>query len=110
MVTSQEIQNLLKTYIYDNNIQVGLKGFWIGLNDRSREGVYRWPDGTRLRSGDFSSWARSQPNNNRRRSYRGQDCTLMWRSKGLNWADDYCGDYYPRNRNSLGYICEFNAC
>ena len=54
---------------------------WIGLNDREREGVWRWSAGRRL--GAFVRWAPGQPNN--RRGI--EDCVGMQSSSLLDATD-----------------------
>ncbi|XP_066295929.1 sushi, von Willebrand factor type A, EGF and pentraxin domain-containing protein 1-like isoform X2 [Branchiostoma lanceolatum] len=51
-----------------NTFLIGLKNslnprvrYWIGLNDKAKEGAWRWSDD--LPVGDFSSWAEGEPNN-----------------------------------------------
>lgn len=69
-------------------------GIWIGLNDISEEGVYRWLDGS---NSTFRAWGSGAPNNYG--SY--QNCVLMDASNG-DWNDYECYS------NAQG-ICKYNA-
>ncbi|XP_070554030.1 aggrecan core protein-like [Ptychodera flava] len=53
---------------------------WIGLNDRCREGHFRWTDRSRY---NFRRWYCREPNN-----YRNEDCVEMYRNG--RWNDLRC--------------------
>ncbi|XP_052254421.1 macrophage mannose receptor 1-like [Dreissena polymorpha] len=55
--------------------------FWIGLNDRGREGGYVWSDGSAV---DYTNWADKQPDN----FNNNQDCVQVVPS--LKWNDQTC--------------------
>ena len=56
---------------------------WIGLNDRSVEGLFVWSDGESSR---FRFWARNQPNN-----WKNEDCVHTLGSRhGYTWNDVPC--------------------
>ncbi|CAH1241446.1 CLEC4M [Branchiostoma lanceolatum] len=78
-------------------------GFWFGLNDRAREGSYKWPDGTSL--GSYKYWSPIEPNNGGK-NWWGQynnpeDCVEFFRTgwRNSNWNDAKCG-------NRRYFICE----
>ena len=59
------------------------KGVWIGVDDKSVEGSYRYAsDGS---SAIYANWATGQPNN-----YNDQDCVLLWDEKEYRWGDEAC--------------------
>ncbi len=71
--------------------------WWIGLNDRSDEGTWRWSYG----SSSYDGWAGGEPGSFDARS---RDCVVIengssgWEDYG-EWADHACGEDNP-------YVCE----
>ncbi|KAJ7394598.1 hypothetical protein OS493_000416 [Desmophyllum pertusum] len=68
-----------------------LDGVWIGLNDVTTEGAFRWPDDTHV---TYTKWASNQPDN----QYDYQDCVEMTVDEGT-WDDTSCGRQLP-------FVCE----
>ncbi|CAH1253916.1 MRC1 [Branchiostoma lanceolatum] len=59
-------------------------GFWLGFNDRSQEGGWRYSDGTRL--GSFQPWSPGEPN-----QYGGnEDCGMIFQDPKNKWNDQGC--------------------
>ncbi|KAM7400356.1 hypothetical protein PAMA_004850 [Pampus argenteus] len=63
---------------------------WIGLNDRSTEGLFEWSDHSTV---SFTSWEFGEPDV----STEQEDCVLI-RGENGNWADRWCDDKH-------GFIC-----
>ncbi|KAL9950355.1 hypothetical protein ACROYT_G042842 [Oculina patagonica] len=73
------------------NITDPFGGVWIGLNDVTTEGTFRWPDGSHV---TYTKWASNQPDN--RNDY--QDCVRMTVDERA-WDDTGCGKQLP-------FVCE----
>ena len=56
--------------------------FWIGINDVSSEGTFKWSDGSALH---FTDWATGEPNN-----VQNQDCGQLCKDKNFQWDDADC--------------------
>eukprot|EP00058_Branchiostoma_floridae_P011240 XP_002596728.1 hypothetical protein BRAFLDRAFT_241083 [Branchiostoma floridae] len=79
---TEELLRLIRKLIYSVK---PLANFWIGLDDRQTEGVWRWSDGTVLGAEDFQTWVPREPNN-----YQGtQHCGRYWASME-QWDDVVC--------------------
>ena len=66
--------------------------FYIGLDDRAREGTFTWTDGSRV---SYTRWHSGEPNNV---GIGGEDCVQM-RIDSRSWNDIPCRDQLP-------YVCE----
>lgn len=74
------------------------KNQWIGLNDRSQEGVMVWDsDGTKLLPGSYTNWMEEEPNNQEGH----ENCVLIFNRKPTlgKWVDFDC------NRK-FSFICQ----
>ncbi|XP_072175906.1 alpha-N-acetylgalactosamine-specific lectin-like [Diadema setosum] len=76
-------------------------GFWLGFNDRDREGRFVWSDGSRV---DYTNWIPGEPNN----SGGNEDCAHFWyrneQSGGTrDWNDTPC-------TREESYICKKTIC
>ncbi|KXJ22252.1 C-type lectin [Exaiptasia diaphana] len=61
--------------------------FWIGFNDRAKEGTFVWFDGTKS---NYTNWKKGEPNNNN----GSEHCTM--KSQGSKkWIDQKCYMRYP---------------
>ncbi|KAF4071630.1 hypothetical protein AMELA_G00275540 [Ameiurus melas] len=67
---------------------------WIGLNDRAREGEWKWVDGTPLNTG---FWGKGEPNS----AVGDEDCVVTREKTDPfgYWADYPCNDQFI-------WICE----
>ncbi|XP_078354358.1 C-type mannose receptor 2-like isoform X1 [Oculina patagonica] len=66
-------------------------GVWIGLNDVTTEGTYRWPDGSHV---TYTKWSYNLPDD--QNGY--QDCVRMTVDEGA-WDDTSCAKQLP-------FVCE----
>ncbi|XP_078577657.1 uncharacterized protein LOC144862753 isoform X2 [Branchiostoma floridae x Branchiostoma japonicum] len=70
-------------------------GFWLGFDDRSQEGGWRYADGTRL--GSFQPWNTGEPN-----QYGGnEDCGMINLDPNNKWNDLGCS-------SQLHFICQIS--
>ncbi len=65
--------------------------WWIGLNDREKEGEWRWTDG---QAPSFTAWAEGEPNN----SWGNEDCAELTPG-AASWNDEGCNEFQ-------NYVCE----
>ena len=63
--------------------------FWIGAKDKEKEGMWKWPDGSKVK---FDGWASGERNGK-----RAENCMLMLDGQ---WYDIRCN----QNKSSL---CEY---
>ncbi|XP_022111487.1 C-type lectin domain family 4 member F-like, partial [Acanthaster planci] len=92
-ILEEKMQPILSAML----VQASASNVWIGLNDRTAEGVYRWADGTPLTG--FTNWGPNQPDNGNNAFQ--EDCMYLRANEDFpgEWYDGYCD--YPR-----AYICE----
>ncbi|XP_018520468.1 asialoglycoprotein receptor 1-like [Lates calcarifer] len=70
---------------------------WIGLNDKEKENVWKWVDGTEVTT---TYWKNNQPDNGGSKGSTGEDCVHITDLSDLNnWNDLRCND-------KLYFICE----
>lgn len=72
--------------------RIGIKEFWIGLNDLSEEGTFKWSSGEPV---TFENFRSGEPNSN-----GDEDCVHAWPT-GQAWNDEDCNRKKPS-------ICEMN--
>ncbi|XP_020915383.1 C-type lectin mannose-binding isoform [Exaiptasia diaphana] len=76
-------------HIFDQYLKGVRQGyyFWIGFNDRAKEGTFVWFDGTKS---NYTNWKKGEPNNNN----GSEHCTM--KSQGSKkWIDQKCYMRYP---------------
>ena len=71
------------------------RGVWIGLNDVTGSGSYKWEDDTTLL---YTKWANGEPD----RRYNIQDCVTIQDDGSGHWEDINCYHHLP-------FICQKNA-
>ena len=80
---------------------------WLGANDKSREGRWRWIDGNR--SMRYSNWDVGEPNNHKHR-WDDEDCLLTnWDGEMVGhtrWNDAPCSNLGYQ----FGFICQREPC
>ncbi|XP_002735929.1 lectin BRA-3-like [Saccoglossus kowalevskii] len=100
-VFDKQTDKMLRQAIKNNNLEDGLGGFWIALNDIDQEGDYVWSNGEPLQECSYTNWAARQPNNKKKSGQPdGQDCTQLWAKSKLHWDDTYC-------TQKKGFICQY---
>lgn len=67
--------------------------WWMGFNDRRREGVWEWEDGSPVR---FTNWQADEPNDQ-----GGEDCGQLNFFSDGTWNDQACTLRYP-------FVCELD--
>lgn len=81
-------------WVFDTAAQYSKNPWWIGLNDRQREGTFVWSNGDAV---TYVPWEPGQPNN-----YLNQDCVDIHRYPGkYTWNDASCDE-------KLNYVCKRN--
>jgi hypothetical protein len=82
------------TWIVTEGSRRGLSALWIGYNDQSQEGVWKWVDGTPK---GYTRWAVGEPNNG---PGANEDCVEL--KSDAYWNDVNCG-------LSRSFVCEAEA-
>ena len=78
-------------FINSHKSNAGREYFWIGLNDRRKENVFVWSDGTPYNKSIYSNWYPNEPNN-----MGDEDCVDLIPTQ---WNDNSCV-------KEKSYICE----
>ncbi|XP_062604307.1 C-type mannose receptor 2-like isoform X1 [Saccostrea cucullata] len=68
-------------------LRLTARDFWIGLNDREKEGDWQWSDGTPL---DYKKWLTSQPDN-----WQGYENCATYRRTNRGFNDLFCSTKLP---------------
>ncbi|XP_062385829.1 galactose-specific lectin nattectin-like [Sardina pilchardus] len=109
IINDEEEQKLLMGIIKGKMKEKDDK-FWIGLNDRQTEGVWRWVDNTPLNT-NKTFWNYGQPDDwkGRKNKYPdGEDCVRMGEknfkgNSAAGWCDAAC-------EREFKFICEAKVC
>ncbi|XP_071494553.1 C-type lectin lectoxin-Thr1-like [Diadema antillarum] len=72
--------NFVFSYWHSSNGNKG-NGFWIGLNDISSEGSFKWDGGWTF---NYANWRNGEPNNR-----NDEDCVKVYNDDG-RWNDEDC--------------------
>ena len=91
MIKTQAMQNYVYNTILANSTVANLTSFWIGATDKTKEGEWRWVDGTLL-SSTYSNWNNGEPNDS-----GGEDYCQYYISGGTKgkWNDLNGTQTYP---------------
>ncbi|XP_072013212.1 uncharacterized protein [Amphiura filiformis] len=60
---------------------------WIGLNDETTEGTYRWSDDPDSVLGSYTNWKNREPNNGKRRE---ENCVMLSQQRRNLWSTEEC--------------------
>lgn len=93
MLKSAEELTYVHTMVHAGVVVGCGKKYWIGLDDRQKEGDFKWVDGT---AAAYTNWERFEPNN----AFR-EDCVEMG-YEDAKWNDEDC------NRKRC-YLCAVTA-
>ncbi|XP_072097080.1 lectin-like isoform X1 [Mobula birostris] len=66
---------------------------WIGLNDRSQEGIFTWIDGTLY---SYQNWMQNEPNING----DNEDCVHLLSKSAKHWNDQNC-------ETRINFVCAY---
>ena len=82
-ISTQEEDAFLMENVYSQQLQ----SFWIGLNDQTTEGQFKWEeDGEFLLTTSYSNWDPSSPTNQ-----RGRDC-VVYGANGWRLESNFCAN------------------
>lgn len=82
-ISNQEEDTFLMEDVYSQQQEV----FWIGLNDQTSEGQFKWEgDGEFLLTTSYSNWDPSSPTNQ-----RGRDC-VVYGASGWRLESNFCAN------------------
>lgn len=80
-ILSAEDQLKIETMIVNHG------DYWIGLNDRVKEGTFVWSDGSAI---NFTKWMPGEPNDQERSEDCGQIIYLIGENVNKTWNDNVC--------------------
>ncbi|XP_003726792.1 echinoidin [Strongylocentrotus purpuratus] len=92
---SAEVYDLWKSYTDVAYTDDKDRAYWIGFNDRSYEGSFKWSDGTSV---NYVHWQSGAPNDN-----RGEDCVSPRNSGSSDVTREEWNDYDCNEEKS--YFC-----
>ena len=124
VITDAGEQEFIKSLIEQNG---KLYHYWLGANDASSEGDWRWLTGERVPmrgEGGYENWCGNQPNNSEATDPNGQDYMELQMTRGDQGPEEYCtwtdisdsGEAGERFYGSpdynetkyYGYVCEWD--
>nr|CAJ43277.1 hypothetical protein [Ascaris suum] len=79
--------------------KAGIQKFWIGAYENN--GVYTWPDGSKITTEDYTDWAPGQPN-----TAAGKCVSEAIQNLNGTWTSEICESILV----ARAFSCELNAC
>ncbi|MEL6740868.1 MAG: trypsin-like serine protease [Planctomycetota bacterium] len=98
VIKSDDQQHFLANLMFTYSARGNPPAYWIGLNDRRRDGEFVWSDGSALRGGDYERWSSRA----KLRQQRFRACVAVSRLYDMRWIDQACSREY-------GAVCQLPA-
>ncbi|MDX2093201.1 MAG: C-type lectin domain-containing protein [Kofleriaceae bacterium] len=87
---------------------IGLTDAFVGADDRTLEGTYRWlGSATDPVSGAYTNWRTGEPNNGGGGGVE-EDCMIIEGDQGGTWDDRPCDQTQVSVAGRYAYICQYN--